>query len=313
MERSAVTLRITHRTAYRYRRRVQLGPHRLMLRPRESHDLRLISCDVIVTPPAVVTWAQDVFGNAVATAVFATATDALTVDSIAELELHAPRWPIFDVAVHAMSYPFRYADEEWTDLGALATPQYEDPTSLLRDWARGFVHDNPTDTLSLLKDLGAGVSSQISYQSRDDQGTQTPLQTLGRGWGSCRDFAVLLAEAARRLGFGARVVSGYSHDPDRAAKSASDRGSTHAWVEIYVPGAGWITFDPTNRSIGGFNLVPVAVGRRIENVMPISGSFVGMTDALLGMTVEVAVAVDGTGRGSATTTFTNEPAGTNAE
>ena len=196
---------------------------------------------------------------------------------------------MFDVAASAISYPFRYADEEWTDLGALATQQYADPTGRLRDWAQGFVRSNPTDTLSLLKDLSAGISVWISYQSRDDEGTQTPLQTLDRGWGSCRDFAVLFAEAARSLGFGARIVSGYLFNPGGGVVGSSGSGSTHAWAEIYVPGAGWITFDPTNRSVGGFNLIPVAVARDIAQVVPVAGSFVGMTDAFMGMTVEVSV------------------------
>jgi transglutaminase-like putative cysteine protease len=153
------------------------------------------------------------------------------------------------------------------------------------------VRSNPTDTLSLLKDLSAGVSAWISYQSRDDEGTQAPLQTLDRGWGSCRDFAVLFAEAARSLGFGARLVSGYLFNSDAGVTGSSGAGSTHAWAEIYVPGAGWITFDPTNRSVGGFNLIPVAVARDIAQVVPVAGSFVGMTDAFSGMAVEVSITV----------------------
>jgi len=154
---------------------------------------------------------------------------------------------------------------------------------------RGFVRSDPTDTLALLKDLNAGILGWISYQSRDEEGTQTPLQTLDRGWGSCRDLAVLFAEAARCLGFGARLVSGYLFNSSEGITGSSGPGSTHAWTEVYVPGAGWITFDPTNRSVGGFNLIPVAVARDIKQVMPIAGSFVGMTDAFGGMSVEVRV------------------------
>ena len=155
--------------------------------------------------------------------------------------------------------------------------------------ARAFVSGDQTDTLSLLKDLNAGISAWISYQSRDDEGTQTPVETLDRGWGACRDIAVLFIEAARSLGFGARIVSGYMYNPDHDAVGATDLGSTHAWAEVYVPGAGWISFDPTNRSVGGFNLIPVAVARDIRQAMPITGSFIGMTDAFQGMSVEVLV------------------------
>lgn len=285
-----ITLNVHHRTTYRYHQPVSLGPHRLMLRPRESRDLRLVSSVLTLTPAATVTWAYDVAGNAVATAVFQTMTDTLVIDSHAELQLYATAWPVFDIAASAISYPFHYSADDWIDLGALAVPQYPDSAGRLRDWARAFVRGNPTDTLALLKDLGAGVSERISYQSREDEGIQSPTQTLDRGWGSCRDFAVLFVEAARSLGFGARLVSGYLYNPDRNRVGSSGAGSTHAWAEIYVPGAGWITFDPTNRSVGGLNLIPVAVARDIGQALPVAGSFVGKTDAFQGMSVDVLVA-----------------------
>jgi transglutaminase-like putative cysteine protease len=284
-----IMLRIHHRTTYRYREPVSLGPHRLMLRPRESRDLRLISSDVTVTPASTITWAQDVFGNAVATATFQGMADTLVIDSVVELQLNAAPWPVFDIAASAIVYPFKYSSEESTDLGALTILQYPDPSSRLRDWARAFVRGNSTDTLSLLRDLCAGVSNWVSYRSREEEGTHAPLQTLDRGSGSCRDFAVLFVESARSLGFGARIVSGYLYNPSQSAVGSEAGGSTHAWAEVYVPGAGWITFDPTNRSVGGFNLIPVAVARDIRQAMPVVGSFVGMTDAFIGMAVEVSV------------------------
>lgn len=286
-------LNIRHRTTYRYREAVQLGPHRLLLRPREGHDLRLLSSRLELTPAASVSWTNDVFGNAVATAQFSGMTDRLTVENLAIVELNAVPWPVFDIATSALRYPFFYSQDERIDLGALATPHYRDPDGRFAAWARGFVRGEGTDTLALLKDLAAGVAGQISYQSREEEGTQSPLQTLDRGWGSCRDIAVLFVEAARLLGFGARIISGYLYNPDRARREAStgwiETGSTHAWAEIFLPGAGWITFDPTNRAMGGFNLIPLAVGRVIAQVMPMTGTFVGMTDAFQGMTVEVTV------------------------
>jgi transglutaminase-like putative cysteine protease len=285
-----ITLKIRHKTTYCFRQPVSLLPHRLMLRPRESRDLRLISSTLALTPTATVTWAQDVSGNAVATATFLGMAESLLIDSVTEIQLNAAAWPVFDIAGSAIFYPFRYSDDEWIDLGALATQQYPDGDGHLRNWARGFVRSNPTDTLSLLKDLCAGVAERISYQSREVEGTQSPTQTLERGQGSCRDYAVLFVEASRSLGFGARIVSGYLYDPGQNNVGSSGAGSTHAWAEVFVPGAGWITFDPTNRGVGGFNLVPVAVARDIRQVMPVSGSFVGTTDAFRGMWVEVVVA-----------------------
>jgi transglutaminase-like putative cysteine protease len=282
-------LRIHHRTTYRYRQPVVFGPHRLMLRPRESRDLRLIAFEVTVTPEAKVTWALDVWGNAVATAAFASMRDTMVVDSVMQIELAAADWPVFEIAASAIVYPFLYAPDEWTDLGALTVRQYADPEGRLAAWVGGIVRGPTTDTLALLKDLSAAIPNAILYQDREAEGTQTPLETLDRGWGSCRDFAVLFAEAARGLGFGARIVSGYLRDVGPGGSTPVGAGATHAWAEVYVPGAGWITFDPTNRSVGGANLIPVAVVRDIRQAVPVAGSFNGPSDALIGMEVEVSV------------------------
>ncbi len=282
-------LEIHHRTTYRYRRPVRLGPHRLMLRPRESPDLRLLRNEVVVRPDATLTWAHDVYGNTVATATFDTPATELVIDCRSELDLGAPAWPVFDIAASAISYPFRYSDDDWTDLGALSAQQYPDPAGRLGSWAQGFVAGPPTDTLSLLKDINAGVSAFVGYEVRDDEGTRSPVETLDHAIGSCRDFAVLFAEAVRSLGFGARIVSGYLHDPTQSLLGSQGAGSTHAWAEVYVPGAGWITFDPTNLSVGGANVIPVAVARDVRQAMPITGGYAGRPDDFDAMTVEVSV------------------------
>ncbi len=287
-----IPLTVHHRTAYRYRRPVELWPHRLMLCPRESRTLQVISCVVTVSPMAQVTWAHDVFGNAVATAAFQGACRDLVIDSVVELRLDATAWPVFPIAASAIVYPFRYSDDEWTDLGALTRRQYPDPSGRLAAWARAFVRGDRTDTLALLKDLGAGVSAAIRYQSREDEGAQSPTETLDRGWGSCRDYAVLFVEAARHLGFGARLVSGYLFNPDQRLQGSTDAGSTHAWGEVFVSGAGWISFDPTNRSVGGANLIPVAVARDIRQAAPVLGAYAGSSDALESLSVEVHVTMN---------------------
>jgi hypothetical protein len=225
-----------------------------------------------------------VFGNEVATARFAASSDSLTIESNAVVELSASAWPVFDIEVSAISYPFFYAAEDWSDLGSLAVPHYAD--SHLEHWARGFVASSPTDTLSLLKDLNLGVHRQIKYQSRDDLGTQVPTHTLLRGWGSCRDLSVLLVEAARVLGFGARLVSGYVL-PDGLQPVGA--GATHAWVEVFVPGPGWIAFDPTNGTMGAACLLPTTVARVMSQAVPAAGAFVGPSNAFERMDVEVIV------------------------
>jgi len=283
-------LAIHHRTTYRYSQPVTLGPHRLMLRPREGAGLRLLSFALTTTPASLVDWSQDVWGNAVATATPLWAADSFSIDSHARIETLAPPWPL--LPARARQYPFRYDDAEWAALGALAQPAYADPEGRLRGWALAFVAGHGTDTMALLGDLNAGIAGWIAYQSRDAHGTQAPLETLQRGWGSCRDLALLLAEAVRWLGFGARLVSGYVYEPgaDHGDAGADPvAGSTHAWVEIFLPGAGWLAFDPTNRCPGGERLVPVAVARNIVDLPPVQGDFTGPPAAYLGMAVGVSV------------------------
>lgn len=260
-----------------------------MLRPRETRDLRLVSFDLSVSPHSSIDWSTDVAGNTVAKATFENASDLLLIKANIIVDLSASAWPIFPISANAASYPFLYSNDEMTDLGPLAAPQYQDHAGRLSDWVEGFVMERPTDTLSLLKDIANGVTAQIAYQSRETEGTQGPLETLDKGLGSCRDFAVLFAESARTLGIGARLVSGYLSNPSADAIGSAGDGSTHAWVEVFVPGAGWIPFDPTNRAVGAANLIPVAVARRIEQVAPVTGSFHGTTSDLISMDVGVSV------------------------
>jgi transglutaminase-like putative cysteine protease len=280
-------LNVRHTTIYRYSRPVRLGDHRLMLRPRDSHDLRLIQTNLNLSPSASIRWIHDVFGNSIAIASFAEPTAELRIESNLRLETFAVKRPVFQITAEAVSYPFIYSADDRIDLGRMLDRQYPDPTDRLGSWARGFVRSNPTDTLALLADLNSGVAKWINYQSRETEGTQSPIETLNRGWGSCRDFAVLFMEAVRCLGFGARVVSGYLYNPSASAIGA---GSTHAWADVYVPGSGWIAYDPTNGTIDSGDLIRVAVTRDISQAVPIAGSFVGAPNSYLGMTVEVAVA-----------------------
>jgi len=244
-----------------------------------------------------VRWLYDVFGNSVAIASFSEPSDELRIESNLVLETYAAERPPFEITPEALSYPFIYSADDRIDLGRLLERQYPDPNDRLGSWARGFVRSNPTDTSALLADLNNGVASQIFYQSRETEGTQTPVETLARGWGSCRDLAVLLIEAARSLGFGARVVTGYLYraHADGVSDAAIGAGTTHAWADIYIPGSGWIAYDPTNATIGGLDLIRVAVTRDISQAVPISGSFVGAPGSYLGMTVDVTVESESAG------------------
>jgi transglutaminase-like putative cysteine protease len=184
-------LNVRHTTVYRYNRTVRLGDHRLMLRPRDSHDLRLIGTSLNISPLASIRWLHDVFGNSIALASFTDPTTELRIESILRLETFTVKRPVFQITPEAVSYPFIYSADDRIDLGRLLDRQHPDPADRVGSWARGFVRSHPTDTLALLADLNSGVGAWVSYQSRETEGTQTPVETLNRGSGSCRDFAVL--------------------------------------------------------------------------------------------------------------------------
>ena len=281
-------LRVCHSTLYRYRRPVVLAPHRLMLRPRDSHALRVIKTGLTISPPATVQWCLDVFGNSIAIATFSEMADHLRVESTLTVDQFPADPFLLPIDWHVATYPFRYSADERIDLGGLLVPHYPDPAGRLMEWARRFVLGDRTGTLALLADLNAGIAAQFRYQGRDEEGTQAPLGTLDRGWGACRDFAVLFVDAARWLGFGARLVSGYL-DTSQGRDGHYDKGATHAWADVFLPGAGWTAFDPTNGIVGDEGLIRIAVGREMGQIAPISGSFVGATDDYLDMSVEVTV------------------------
>jgi transglutaminase-like putative cysteine protease len=280
-------MQIRHRTTYRYTTPVALGPHRLLLRPRDGFAVHVRRCDVSITPAATVTWAEDVLGNAVATATFSTMADTLVIESQVDLDLFAPPWPVFAIVGSATRHPFAYDAGDLRDLGAMTSPMRSDPSGAVAAWARSFVAGESTDTLSLLRDVAFGIARGFTYEAREPEGTQPATETLALGRGSCRDFAVLFVDAVRSLGFGARLVSGYYRD--RSAGPGPAR-STHAWAEVFLPGGGWIAFDPTNGTMGGFDLVPVAIGADMDRIMPVVGSFVGPSGAYIGLFVEIEMA-----------------------
>ncbi|RJF88177.1 transglutaminase family protein [Oleomonas cavernae] len=286
-------LTVQHTTRYTYAKPVTLGTHRLMMRPRDSHDLRLVDATLTLSPPGAVRWIHDVFGNSVALVDFADPTSELTIESVLEIDRYPYVPPRLDLDPDALTYPFIYSPDDRRDLGPLCENHYPDPKGRLAEWVNGFVMAKGTDTLALLADINGGIKDGFAYQTRIVEGTQTPIETLELGSGTCRDFALLMIESARLLGFGARFVSGYLYDP--ALDAGADEvvvqgaGATHAWVEVYLPGTGWVEYDPTNGLIGSEALIRVAVTRDAAQAVPIIGSFVGDTGDYLGMTVEVSV------------------------
>jgi len=285
-------LTVRHATTYRYDGPVTFGQHRLMLRPRDSHDLRIVEASLTLSPPGRIRWMHDVFHNSVALVDFDEPASALSIASRLVMERWALARPDFPIAPEAEMYPFVYSANDRSDLGRLVERHYPDPRNIVEDWARHFVLETPTNTYNLLATLNAGIRGAFEYRVRDEEGTQAPDETIERKSGTCRDYALLFIEAARSLGFGARFVSGYLYDPALDGGDAMQgAGATHAWAEIYLPGAGWVEYDPTNGLIAGENLIRVAVTRDPAQAIPIAGSFFGEAK-YLGMEVEVTVTAE---------------------
>ena len=288
-------LTVRHVTTYRYRQPVSFGEHRMMFRPRDSYDQRLIEARLVIEPqPVALRWLHDVFGNCVALARFEGRSDVLRFDSTIRLDHSATNALDFQLADYAREYPFSYGAEEQPDLLRSIERQHLDPERRLDRWAREFLRrEGPTGTRELLEAMTFAIKERFAYIARDEPGTQDPLLTLQLGSGSCRDFALLMMEAVRSLGLAARFVSGYLYVPDKDGPGRVGGGATHAWVEVYLPGAGWVEFDPTNGIVGNRDLIRVAVVRDPRQAVPLSGSWTGRPSDLLGMTVEVSVTSGG--------------------
>lgn len=286
-------LTVHHKTTYRYRRPVKFGPHRLMFRPRDSHDLRLLDATISITPQAELRWLHDVFGNSVTVATFEQPSDTLTFVSQIVIERHFASALEFPIETFAKVIPFSYPASEVPDLGRTIERHYSDPDRLVTDWTRRFLSTKggTTSTEDFLLSLTTGIRETFLYEERHEPGVQSPVETLQRKAGSCRDFAVLMMEAVRSVGLAARFVSGYLYDPaiDGQESEIFGAGATHAWVQVYLPGAGWLQFDPTNGSYGGANLVPVAVAREPAQAVPVSGTYDGSFEDFIEMSVEVSV------------------------
>jgi len=280
-------LTVHHSTVYRYREPVGLGEHRMMFRPRESHDLRLIRTGLLITPqPAQLRWLHDPFDNSVAVATFEGTTSELRFESTVTLEHFETSMPEYPLEEYARTYPFRYSDEDFPCLSNALANRYSGPG--VSTWALQFLDPaDTTDTMKILSAMTCGIRKDFIYTRRIEKGVQPPEETLRTRKGSCRDFAVLMMEATRSLGVAARFVSGYIFMPNSSGLAGG--GATHAWVQAYLPGAGWIDFDPTNSIIGNRNLIRVAVAWTPEQVLPLWGTYQGPPGAFLGMDVTVNV------------------------
>jgi transglutaminase-like putative cysteine protease len=291
------TLEIVHSTRYEYSEPVMLGDHRLMFRPRDSHDLRLLHTALTIEPAARVRWIHDAFGNSIAIALFEGETRQLELVSTIRLEHFGLPPDLKPIEEYARALPFNYLAEEAPDLARYVERHYPDPQAMVATWTKGFLEGNGDraeggpETFATLERMCKGIQQSLKYAMRFELGTKPPAATLESGEGTCRDFALLMMEGARALGLAARFITGYLYDPalDVALGGKPSAAFAHAWMEVYLPGAGWVEFDPTNGIIGSERLIRVAVARDPEQAMPIKGTFTGAADVRVGVQIDVQV------------------------
>lgn len=305
-------LEVEHTTTYRYQKEVEFSPHRVMFRPRAAHDIRVLSATLDASPLSKQYWVQDVFSNSVLIVEPRVPADRLELRARFVIEHFGTKNLELPVAPEAETYPFTYADEDRLDLANFLPPQYPEDQGAVREWVSQFLPRRGTiHTRDILANVNAAIRSDFQYQSRDAMGTQRPAVTLTGRSGTCRDFALLMIEVVRGLGLAARFVSGYLYDKAldssaaptlrntglqqgvRQVESHDDpvvgAGATHAWLNVYLPGAGWVPYDPTNTLVGGTDLIRVAYTRKPEQAPPVSGSFFGAAQDYIGMEVGVTV------------------------
>jgi transglutaminase-like putative cysteine protease len=282
---------VRHRTIYRYKRAVRLGQHRLLFRPRDSFDQHLLDSRLVVSPqPCQFRWVHDAFGNCVTLFDFDVSSTNIDIESTIRLDRAPESSPDFEIDESAKHYPFDYDADERPDLSACIQRQYDEQADDVLKWLHSFVDLTRTQSTGrLLMTLNQAIADGFSYVRRTAPGTQSPWVTLRSRKGTCRDFALLMMEAVRSMGFAARFVTGYIYVSDRDGPEWRGGGATHAWCQVYVPGSGWVEFDPTNGIVGNRDLIRVAVTRTPEQAVPLSGSYWGDPSVELGMEVEVNV------------------------
>lgn len=286
--------RIEHRTVYRYARAVAFGPHRLLLRPSAQH-LRILRASLSTSPPSTLRWSEDALGNVIAHATFESRARELAIESSLEIDHHGASGPPVPLAPCAEILPVTYDARDLPDLARAIERHHHDREGAVDVWARRFVRRRgETPTLGAIEGIVGAIHDELRWEPREEEGTQLPAETLERGVGACRDFALLAMEACRSLGIAARFVSGYLYDPTRDVPQApSSGGATHAWAQVYLPGPGWLEIDPTHGRIGSANLVRVGVGRGPDSLAPITGTWIGFPGDALGMEVYVHVRAEG--------------------
>ena len=280
-------LNVTRTSEYAYHNPAGLLRHRLMIRPHDSHDLWLHAATIAVEPESQsIRWAHDVLGNSVSVLDWASETRTTLLHIVSALMVtHNPSGSAARLTTRdsgAETFPFSYAAERIPDLGPLTERQFPDPDGLVDGWARGFVTGAASPlTLGILEAMTQAIQQNLRYPARDAEGTQTPADTLTLDSGTCRDFALLMMEAAGSLGFAARFVTGYLYDC----------GATLACCTVYLPGAGRVEYGRPNRVHVGVNFIRVEAARAPSQALPAAAGYLGNRADPKGLSVDVTVEV----------------------
>jgi transglutaminase-like putative cysteine protease len=288
----AVLGEIRHTTTYRYAKAVTFGTHRAMFLPRRGASARLLSWSAKTSIPSKIHWISDPRSNTVTVMEFSEPGSELTFNfGVRGIYFGVKGIEAFPLEPRADEVPVQYTPDEWTDLAGYLRPHAEDPDASVAAWTKSFVAGDQDRTTDVLRRMLNTFRDTFTYSAREAEGTQSPGETLRAKSGTCRDYAWLMIEALRRLGFASRFVSGYLYDAalDGAAVGMTGSGATHAWLQVFLPGAGWLDYDPTNQISAGFDLIPVAVARHPAQAIPLEGSWFGEAKDYLSMTVNVAV------------------------
>ncbi len=264
-----MNLEIQHVTRYIYDRQVELRPHLLYLRPRAHPGMEVHQFALTLHPAAEVQWMRDDFDNLPASVRFLTSATELVIS--ARTLVTTSDAPPFDFLVrdYARHHPFVYESLHAFNLAVYRVPPPEVAQHALRTWMGSSSEAPPRETVAWLWALNRRVKDSFRYLRREQPGIQDSMTTLRLGSGSCRDYAAFMIDCLRISGFAARFVSGYQYDSAVAEKAMS----MHAWVEVFLPGAGWKGLDPTNGLLCDATYVPVAHAAVAESVNPIQGSY----------------------------------------
>lgn len=281
-------LSIEHTTTYRYVRPVKFGAHKLMVRAIEGHDVQIRKSGLAISIPHRVRWLHDIFGNSVAMVDLPEPASELRIQSTLQVEQFNTNPFDFVLEPQAVEFPFRYLEEDAHDTASFLRRHYPDDEEVVRAWIRPFLDARGrAKTMDFFIALTKSVPIAFQYNVREEPGVQSPGKTLNLRAGSCRDFALLFMEAARLMGVAARYVSGYLCRADAGGTLAQASDATHAWVELYLPGAGWKGFDPTCGTLAADYHVRTAVTRAPDQAVPVNGTFEGSAKDYLGMEVRV--------------------------